>query len=725
MLYSGNYLSRIGPDASFGYIFSKDENRVIFGKGSVHFYKIKSDITINVAPDYEILDLKANSVEFQSVSDTELAIIQKIYMNVNGSLFRRITITNMSARPLLVRLLFYCDPCFVHLKQNNLDSSFAVDAFNRGSYVFLEEIPSRNVRLIGCLTHPSKIFMTKDKHVLDDVLKKGRIPSQTYGLSSYPIVIIENELELKGLSSQEVTYSISYSTNGIEDALEKYRSLNQNSKSEKLPMFFSSEKDLEIALNYAFSQLNSVPPVNQLDELESLYTRLLLFQEEAEKDLAKLVSQAEKGFIGHTLDNRLPGILETSMLLYVLSSYLSGKDKKKIKKYTSKMKKIAGFLAKNSDKLDELSRSFPTGWRRASRNNLLVGLTPELILSVCSAFDSYSKFCMIIGKPEDATKYHELSASIVKNLNILADQHGRIPLFFSGKETVWDDTIDQAVACYRYTPSIKIAAYYFQRLNSEDFETGYGPRTVPSSNKRYFHCSEAYGQLGGYWTRAALAHCILGYKIGASKLASMELLKISKLIASDTVSMGGAYGSAPFWIDTCKRKVHGEFPDIVAASRLVEAVLFHEIGIKEDKVEPALNSSIEWIFLGLPALDSYYFVCRDNGKCILLSNKSSSFSNEIYQSFNFESINNNFLIGSFYGRSQVTFIANRERRSFSREMEIPVRIPSKEVIVHIYVPDEPSWKRIETSQNTSRVKLNLDSIGRSWHLLMISPRDAK
>ena len=129
------------------------------------------------------------------------------------------------------------------------------------------------------------------------------------------------------------------------------------------------------------------------------------------------------------------------------------------------------------------------------------------------------------------------------------------------------------------SPDQNLASSVVHRLLEKDFETGYGPRTVAGSNNLYFSPSYGEGQLGGYWTRAALSHAILAFLTGYPSIGSAQLEKVARLVHLDVERLGGMPGEIPYWIDTERRQIVGSGSDPVAASRFIEAVVFGEAGL--------------------------------------------------------------------------------------------------------------------------------------------------
>src|SRR5271157_4861383 len=154
----------------------------------------------------------------------------------------------------------------------------------------------------------------------------------------------------------------------------------------------------------------------------------------------------------------------------------------------------------------------------------------------------------------------------------------------------------------------------------KDFETAYGPRTLPTSDRIRFHSSYGQGQLGGYWTRGALALACLSYAAGLAGAGSLLLEKVSKLVADEGLAFGGVPGEFPYWVDVEGGEAHGGRSDPVAGARFIQAVVEGELGLMPSsdppEFRPPTSSAFRWIL----ARDIWagervsLFVGRANGK---------------------------------------------------------------------------------------------------------------
>jgi hypothetical protein len=721
-LMSDSISATIDTSSSCSSVSSREEGRVVFGHNTVYSYKIKAGVTIPIKLGFSLVEIKPSSITLESLTDESIIVRQRIYITKSGSLVRRVLLNNTSQNHVSARLLFLLDPCFSHFSNQNERECVGVNAFNRGNHVVMDEFIVGSVRIAGVSENPEHIFMTKDKDIYKKVVSMGKIPDSTFGISSQPIIMFENNLELKPVSSKELVFSLVYSNKGIEEAFEKFKSSFTDEQYEGRIQFHSSDKDVETTFRYSLAVIEGLEQTRDtLDMAETLGIKLLLFKDRSDSILGMLKNlTARDGFLPHSLDWRYPGLLETSILMTSVCNFLISGEKKIARKYLPWLRKVASFITKYIDEMGS-SNTLPQGWRRASRYGLPFGITSEALLSTISALNSFSNLCMKLGRPEESATLAEEIKILEEKVYELTDETGKMALFV-GKEgnKKWDDTIDQAVGCYRFLLDRKSASYYFQIGCSEDFETGFGPRTVPLSNSSYFHPSAAKGQVGGYWTRASIAHCILGYRLGLTRLASDELCRISALIAREAAKMGGRLGDIPYSIDTDSRKVILRGSDAVAAARYVEAILLEELGLRQNNTpKPAESSKIEWM-LAYPLMFEgckSILVLRSGSKSFyLVAGNIPSFDGRIYSGFRVESSDNTLMTGSFHCNGQVIFALSRSGKPFSASCTYRVMDSSLfgSVVVELFNPDKEEWIEYEKINASQKVSITLSSERNSW-----------
>ena len=258
----------------------------------------------------------------------------------------------------------------------------------------------------------------------------------------------------------------------------------------------------------------------------------------------------------------------------------------------------ASWLASSADSRPSTAISRPPAWperprpARSRRRGTTRGLRDA------------STVAYLAGKGSDSAKFRELSVRLLNALNerLRDSESGVLALNVDGRGVVHKEiTIDQAVGLSFCSPDQNLASSVVHRLLEKDFETGYGPRTVAGSNNLYFSQSYGEGQLGGYWTRAAISHALLAYQTGYPSIGSAQLEKVARLVHLDVERLGGIPGEIPYWIDTERRQIVGSGSDPVAASRFIEAVVFGEAGLSLGSQGPKFKvpeaSQLKWLLL--------------------------------------------------------------------------------------------------------------------------------
>ena len=306
----------------------------------------------------------------------------------------------------------------------------------------------------------------------------------------------------------------------------------------------------------------------------------------------------------HAQDQAEPGTLETSLLLQRISEHLLlSRDKKLARQYYPFLRRLAIWILENSKEFSiQTDPRLPQGWRRHLGRGYPTGEIPEVSLAAASGLSGAARVARLVGKTDEAGKYRERSEMVAERVRKkLLDDRGFLCLCLesSGRQRD-DETIDMAVAGFRHPFLHSAEQSAVHRLLEKDFETPYGPRTVPRSNKLYFNPTYGRGQLGGYWTRAALAHALLCYRVGLAGIGSLALDKVAKLVIEDSPKLGGSPGEFPYWVDIEGRESHGDDSDPVAASRLIEGLIHGDLGFDPEAgdgmFEPPSASSLKWVF---------------------------------------------------------------------------------------------------------------------------------
>ena len=180
-----------------------------------------------------------------------------------------------------------------------------------------------------------------------------------------------------------------------------------------------------------------------------------------------------------------------------------------------------------------------------------------------------------------------------------------------------------AVEAYRHAFMGSAEQAAVHRLLERDFDTPYGPRTVPTSNLMYFNGSYGDGQLGGVWTRVTLTHALLCYRAGLAGVGGLAVAKVARVVADDSLKLGAHPGFFPSWVDADAKEAHGEGPDPVAAARFLQCLVEGELGLpqggEKGAVSPPAVSAFDWVLAAgfWAGADSAAFVGRGGGNAHL------------------------------------------------------------------------------------------------------------
>ncbi len=516
---------------------------------------------------------------------------------------------NAGTSQLALRLIEVLDPTASQLGEVSMKwGALGVNAFNRGSHVAMDEISDlQSARVVGSLPSPKKLFMTTDRARVRDLVNAGELGDSTAGMSGQVIIVTLHELDLAPSETKEVTFVSIYNPAKLEEALSDFGRLQGDWKPPRREgsLIAASSPSLTEAAAWAAASLESARYESDgLDLVESLKALAFVDREGAASVIEGLRRLLRKdGSMPHSSDQKEPGVLESAVLLQAVSAYLlMARDKKVSRSLYPLVKKLATFLMASSKEYSlKTDPALPQGWRRSLGRGYPAGEIPEISLAAVGGLTGAAQVARQVAKADDAGRFRERAEMLAEMVRKrLVDERGFLSLCLdpSGRLRS-DETIDMAVAAYRhgFLASAEQAAAH--RLLEKDFETPYGPRTVPNSNRLYFNPSYGQGQLGGFWTRAALAHVLVCYRVGLAGIGSLSLEKVAKLAVEDSVRLGGSPGEFPLWVDVEGRELHGERSDPVAAARLVEALLEGELGLEIGavtvSVSPPNSSGLKWV----------------------------------------------------------------------------------------------------------------------------------
>ena len=602
---------RLDPDSSVRSLYSLQEKRALFGFEQLTFYKVQAGIVVHAGkPDWGIR-ADPRSVQFTGKIFDGVEVAQRVEFHRGRfpGYIRRLGLKNGSQSPVKLRVLQLMDPTAAHFPASqDAWGSLGVNAFNRESHVAMDEVSDPpSARVVGASPPPSRFYMTTSPPRASQVVSGGELPDGTAGMSGQVIVISSNEVELPPGESKEIAFAAIYSPGKLEEALAEFGRIQagERQQAQRRPYLACSEREVTEAAAWA------VPAVeggaysrDSLDRYEALRAMTLLAPSDAARALGEVKAAVRKdGSVPHALDPTKPGVLETSVLLKAASEHLLlAQDRKLTRAFYPLIKKLGGYLLSCSKEYAVVTDpSLPQGWRRHLGRGYPTGEIPEVSLAVAGALLAASYVGRSVAKSDDASKFRERAEMISDRLRKrLVDERGLLALCrdSSGRQRN-DETIDMAVGSYRHPFMESAEQASAHRLLEKDFDTAYGPRCVPTTNQVCFNGSYGMGQLGGVWTRAALAHAIACYRAGLPGIGSLALGKVARLVSDDAVRLGGSPGDFPLWVDAESRAVHGDEGDPVAAARFVEALVEGELGMSAGSdgasFSPAQSSGLGWV----------------------------------------------------------------------------------------------------------------------------------
>ncbi|MDE1852693.1 MAG: hypothetical protein KGI38_02970 [Thaumarchaeota archaeon] len=602
----------VDPDGAVRALESLKEKRALFGREQVWFYKVQAGIVVHAQrPDWGVR-VSPRHVGFAGrVFDVEVSQSVEFYAGRSVGLIRKIKARNVGQVPIRLRIIELLDPTAAHFAGSSTGwGSLGVNAFNRESHVAMDEVSDPpSARVAGAVPSPSKFYMTTSRTRASEILSTGELPEATAGMSGQVLVLAMHELELAVGESREFSFASLYNPEKLEDVLSDFRRLQAGERRVTAPgpTIACSEATVSEAAAWALAAIpGGAYADDSLDSYEALRALAYVDPQLAWQTISRTRDLIRKdGSLPHSLDPSKPGVLETAVFLQAACAYLASSQDKKLARATyPSIKKLAGSLmAVSKDFGVQTDPSLPQGWRRNLGRGYPTGEIPEVSLAAAEALDGASGVARMMSKTEDSGKFRERSAMISEHVRKkLLDERGFISLCRDSSGRLRnDETVDMAVAAYRHQFMASAEQACAHRLLEKDFDTRYGPRCVPTTNQVYFNGSYGEGQLGGLWTRAALAHAILCYRGGLGGIGSLALARVSRLVVDDALKLGGSPGEFPMWVDVDGSIDHGDGSDPVAAARFVEAMLVGELGLSggTDKptFSPAASSGLGWLLV--------------------------------------------------------------------------------------------------------------------------------
>jgi len=646
-LFRRDLKARVETDGSSSWVNSTAAKRLIFGREAAEVFKIQSGVKISVKSQDVALKVTPSAVSFSPRGQEKVQAAHSFRLvagECSGSA-RSVRLTNRGDGVAKLRVLTLHDPTALNYRrERDPPGEIGVNAFNRHDQVVMDDVgDTTGVRVVGFSPRPSVIYMTKDRNRAAELLALGELPESSLGLSGSVILLTQHDLDLPPGATAEVRAVSVYHPSSLESALNAAAPGQPEREADALearpPGFASSSPSLNFAFDWASASLFAIEGEGNLAERLWSGVALSLVRPDY---LEKLAESAKRGTrkdgtlrysesAGGGDRPERAGPVESSLYIIGVCAYLCarGRDKKLLKKWYPHVKKVGdGVAGLVSDGLIPSSSDAPDGWRRRLGAGFPTGRTAEVNLLATRALRDASSVAYLAGKGNDSAKFRELSVRLLNALGerLRDSESGVLALNIDARGVVHKElTADQALGLSYCSPDQNLASSVVHRLLEKDFETGYGPRTVPTSNNLYYSPSYADGQLGGYWTRAALAHSMLAFLTGYPSIGSSQLEKVARLVHVDSERLGGVPGEIPYWIDPERRQVMAHGSDPVAASRLVEAVVFGEAGLSLSSQGARFRvpeaSQLKWLFLhGLDlGRRGSMFVGRSAGRAFVVS----------------------------------------------------------------------------------------------------------
>ena len=601
----------IDPDGSVRYFDSFQEKRALFGFEQLWFYKVQAGIVVHAQrPDWAIRVTPRSAQLTGRVFDgVEVAQSLDFYRGQSLGYLRRLKLRNGGQGQIRLRVIEVTDPSAAHFGGSGRRwGSLGVNAFNRESHVAMDEVSDPpSARVVGASPSPSKVYMTSNRSRAQELVAAGELPEVTAGMSGQVLVLSSHDMELAAGEGKDVLFTSLYNPGKLEEVLSEFSRIQSGEKQPSATRSFIAASDPAVtdASSWAVAATEAGSYSDDpLERYETLRALAFVDPQGARRLIAESRASIRKdGSLPHSLEPSRPGVLETALLLKGVAAYAAiSQDRKLARADYPFVRKLASYLvASSKDFRVETDASLPQGWRRSMGRGYPTGEIPEVSLAVAGALEAASQVARIVSKADDAARFRERGEMISEQVRKrLIDERGFLALCRdSAGKLRTDETVDMAVAAYRhpFMGSAELAAVH--RLLEKDFDTKYGPRCVPTTNQVYFNSSYGEGQLGGVWPRAALSDSIVCYRAGLGGMGSLAMLKVARLVAEDSVKLGGIPGMFPRWVDVDSGEAHGDEPDAVGAARFIEAVLEGELGLppgaERASLVPAPTSGLAWV----------------------------------------------------------------------------------------------------------------------------------
>jgi len=611
-LFRRDARAKVELDGSLSWAHSTAAGRLLFGKNFVECSRVQSGTRIAFRPQDLQIWYSPSSVTFAWKGTERLGVVQTVGLisGESSGYSRTMRLTN-KGDSVRVRVIALHDPTSLNYRrERDPPGEIGVNAFNRNDQVVMDDVgENTGVRVVGFDPRPSVVYMTKDKARAAELLGMGELPENSLGMSGSVILLTQHDLDLAPGGSAEVRTVSVYHPTSLELALKSASSSSPGDVPREQDLeFISSNQSVNFAYTWAGAALHAMEGESNLLERLSCGAALSVGRPDYYVgSVWEAIRAREKDGAAIPADGR--GVLEASLFIIGACSYLALRpDKKLSRKWYPHIKRAAnGLAALASAGLVGTGSGSPEGWRRRIGSGFPTGYLSEVNLCVIRALREAAAAAFSLGKGNDSANLRETSVRLTNSLNerLRDAENGSLALNLDPRGVVHKEmTIDQAIGLSYYSPNQNLSSSMVHRLLERDFETGYGPRCVPSSNALYYNPVYGDGQLGGYWTRAALSHALLAYLAGYPGIGSLQLEKVARLVHLDSERLGGLPGEFPYWLDPDRKQIMSTGSDPVAASRFVETIVFGEAGLTSTPQGPSMAvpefSQLKWFSLRGP-----------------------------------------------------------------------------------------------------------------------------
>lgn len=735
----------VEPDGSVSAFDSLLEGRALFGREQLFLYKVQAGIVVQAQRQEASIRASPRSAQFAFGIFDGIEVLQSVGFFHGSSLgyVRKLKLRNGSALQVKLRVIDVADPSAANFRDSpSRWGALGLNAFNRGSHIAMDEVSEPpSARVFGSQPQPSKFYMSTDRSRVQEYVRTGELPDAVAGMSGQVLIASLHDVELAPNETREFTFASIYSPTKLEDALADFGRLDEGSKGASVggPAVITSSASVSEAAAWALAQLEGVPSSRRgLDGYEALLALCLVNPTGASSSIAAERSWVSRdGAVPHSQDPMRPGLLESAVLLQGLSNHLllSG-DKKLIRGRYPLVKKLAGYLMSMSkDSAVRTDPSLPQGWRRLIGSGFPAGEIPEVSLAVASGLSTASQVSRRLSKSDDASKFRERSDMVAESVKKrLVDDRGYLALCMDPRGRLrTEETIDSAMAAFRhpFSEATELAAAH--RLLEKDFETLYGPRTVPRSNGVYYNGTYGSGQLGGFWTRAALAHAILCYRVGLAGIGSLAIQRVAKLVTEDVVKLGGTLGGFPLWVDVESGVAYGDESDFVAAARFIEGLVAGELGLSINHagaaLSPAASSALRWVLLSDIWLGekSSVFVGRAGGRATTFAAPARLESPDAMRFAKADLLDppaRGVAAVCFYGPGQIICLGSSAPSAAHGTVNFSPKAPELSnrlsTSLEAYDPNKGTWAKVGTLRVTARMTFDATLGPGEWKAFRVS-----